>query len=275
MAESWRQLLLDWDKRGRNAGELAAHLRLCGLPEATRKFLVAVFSNGEKVGPRDRPQYQLEASHRKLAGLAGVAPGTISKVVKRLLGEACPLLRCGGGLYIISMARIWGLATRKPAPLASPARREPPVEPAEPAALPRASARFRPYQDQERDLTFPQDPRTKNGDLVLAQDCVEALPGGAVWEQHAAQLDRLGSAILESLAPLEDRAGVEGDARLKLPMARRIADGMCEAGPEAREELEGILGWIAARPSYDVSPAACLVKCAKRRGWVQTGGNKQ
>lgn len=271
MADRWHQLYLDWEKRGRNAAQLAGHLRLCGLPEASRKLVLAIFENGLAVEGANTPRVQIEASQRRLAKLAGISAGTVSKVAARLAGGEMPVLRYGGGLYIISLARLWGLPIRKPSPLAIEKWGPAPDPPPEPAALPRASARFRPHQDQEGSFRTTQDPRNQNQAQgpVLAQDLVEALLAGGIEEQHAGQVERLGRRIIDRLAPFEARAGVESEDRLKPPMARRIAEGIACDDAEALDELESIFGWIERQASFDRSPAACLVSCAARRGWIR------
>jgi len=277
LSTEWQQLLLDWEKADRDASALDHHLRICGFQPADRKLLAAIMQEGQWVREGNAVRSELHATQRQAARMSGLSPAAVAKAAHRLASEP-PATRvllydARQGVFVASWSRIWG---RQPLAAPSFADLPTPSEGAESGVS--ARERSRPYQERKIYIHPPnprnQEPRT-NGSAQPMRNVLAELfddSGEAAGRLHAQLLDRHARAIHERVRRVEERHRVEPDDRLQPSMARRIAIGISE-DPESdvADDLEAVLGSLETREQFTGSPAAYLVGCAKRRGWI--GGN--
>lgn len=283
---AWKQLVIDWEKSGRDDRALSEHLRLCGLAQADRRLLVAMKQHGQWVRDGSTARSVLPVTMRKAAQLAGLSLGGLHKAKRRLVDRG--LVRYERGTFVASWSRVWGLVPFAD-PLAGfdeePAPMRPDERPVERGGSVNVHACSRPYQESKRDLSPPiPDPRnqeTKNvGTSTIGAAVGELLGGGggaaaAVVDLHAACLERSARSIYTRVRRVEDRLGIPPSDQLKPPLARRIAIGISEApDSDVADEVERVLGSIEQKPAdaWTSSPAAYLRVCAQRRRWLAGAG---
>jgi len=286
---AWKQLHFDWDKAGRDDAALRRHCLLCGLQPADAALLVALNRHGETqrdtVNGSPVSRSVLRAPMRRVAELAQISAGAVHKAKRRLTGRRPELLRYfpESSTWVVSWARVWALPLL-PTPAEQWQRAEddaatrpdgPPRSAPPPAAVTTSEAvsahgRSRPPK-KERFINLP-DPRNQESHTLaqcLAQSSVLAGDSDEIFND---QVDRFARRIVDRVRPIESRCHVAASDRLEFSTARRIACGVCESpDSDVGQEFERVLGSVGRQSAFKRGPAAYLVGCAKRRGWM-TGG---
>ena len=255
----WKQLLFDWDKADRDRGALVSHLRLCGMPEADEKLIMAIQEKGEWTRDGEIARSVLKATIRHVAKLAGLSVGGAHKAKGRLILRR--VLTYHAGVWVLSWSRIWSLEYAPDAKTVALFQ----------GAAVRACSRSPQSQESRRQSTPTSSSNTNNQQEASTEEVRQYTADelAAACRLDVALVERIVRRILSTVRPLECRHEIDPEYILQTIDAERIAHGIlgCADGYR-RNDLGAVLRSMDRKATFTSSPAAFLVRCAQRRGWL-------